>query len=181
MQKPKAAPVPVIPDIEQMDIRVGKIVEVWKHPESEKLYCEKIDIGNGEIREIASGLQKFVPMDVMQDALVVVICNLKAKKLGGFPSHGMVLCAEIRVDGVASAVELLSPPEGSVVGDPITFEGQGRTPPAELPAKTEKNPWFRVQPNFKVDGNGFAKWNDSKWTTSKGDCCAKTIRNGEIH
>jgi tRNA-binding EMAP/Myf-like protein len=47
----------VIPDIEQMDMRVGKIMECWKHPDSQKLYCEKIDIGNGEIREIASGLQ----------------------------------------------------------------------------------------------------------------------------
>ena len=57
MQKPKPAAAPVVPDIAQMDIRVGKIVEVWKHPESDKLYCEKIDIGNGEIRQIASGLQ----------------------------------------------------------------------------------------------------------------------------
>jgi len=40
-----------------MDIRIGKIVNVWKHPESEKLWCEEIDIGNGEIRKIASGLQ----------------------------------------------------------------------------------------------------------------------------
>jgi aminoacyl tRNA synthase complex-interacting multifunctional protein 1 len=39
-----------------MDIRVGKIVKVWKHPESEKLYCEEVDMGNGEIRKIASGL-----------------------------------------------------------------------------------------------------------------------------
>jgi tRNA-binding EMAP/Myf-like protein len=38
-----------------MDIRVGKITKVWKHPDSEKLYCEEIDIG-GETRSIASGL-----------------------------------------------------------------------------------------------------------------------------
>jgi tRNA-binding EMAP/Myf-like protein len=39
-----------------MDIRVGKIVHVEKNPNSDKLYNEKVDIGNGEIREIASGL-----------------------------------------------------------------------------------------------------------------------------
>jgi len=39
-----------------MDIRVGKIVGVVKNPKSEKLYNELVDIGNGEIREIASGL-----------------------------------------------------------------------------------------------------------------------------
>jgi tRNA-binding EMAP/Myf-like protein len=39
-----------------MDIRVGKITKVWKHPDSDKLWCEEIDIGGGEIRQIASGL-----------------------------------------------------------------------------------------------------------------------------
>ena len=60
-----------------MDIRVGKITKVWKHPDSEKLYCEEIDIGGGEIRKIASGLQAFVSLERMTDSLVVVICNLK--------------------------------------------------------------------------------------------------------
>ena len=39
-----------------MDFRVGKIVGVEVNPNSDKLYNEKIDVGNGEIREIASGL-----------------------------------------------------------------------------------------------------------------------------
>lgn len=47
------------PDLEEfmkLDIRVGQLKEVWIHPESDKLYCEKIDCGESEIREIASGL-----------------------------------------------------------------------------------------------------------------------------
>ena len=47
------------------DIRVGKIVWVEVNPNSEKLYNEKVDIGNGEIRDIASGLQKFMTLDQM--------------------------------------------------------------------------------------------------------------------
>ena len=39
-----------------LDIRVGKFVEVWTHPNSDYLYCEKIDIGEPEPRTIASGL-----------------------------------------------------------------------------------------------------------------------------
>jgi tRNA-binding EMAP/Myf-like protein len=31
------------------DLRVGKILTAAKHPESEKLYIESIDMGNGEI------------------------------------------------------------------------------------------------------------------------------------
>lgn len=85
-------------------------MKVWNHESSDKLYCEQIDIGNGEIRNIGSGLRQFVPIEKMQDALVVVICNLKERKLGGFPSHGMVLCAKTPD---MSLVELLQVPEGA--------------------------------------------------------------------
>jgi tRNA-binding EMAP/Myf-like protein len=33
-----------------MDIRVGKMLEVTVHPESDKLYVEKIDLGEAEPR-----------------------------------------------------------------------------------------------------------------------------------
>ena len=162
-----------------MDLRVGKIVEVWKHPESAKLYCEKIDIGGGEIRSIASGLQEFVPIEQMQDALVVVICNLRQKKLAGYPSHGMVLCAETPDK---SAVELLKPPAGSQAGDLITFADQERDPPEALHKDDKKNPWFRVQPALNIDAEGVAKWNEFAMETEKGQCrAAGNIRNGVIH
>ena len=66
-------------------------MECWKHPESEKLYCEKIDVC-GEIREIASGLQQLVPIEEMSGK-VVVMANLKPRPLGGFMSNGMLVCA----------------------------------------------------------------------------------------
>lgn len=47
-EKAEAA-VPTEEDFQKVDIRVGRIVECWKHPESENLYCEKIDIGT-EVR-----------------------------------------------------------------------------------------------------------------------------------
>ena len=87
--------------------------------------------------------------------MVVVLCNLKEKKLAGFPSHGMVLCGETPDK---SAVELLTPPAGCVPGDLITIDGQGRSPPEQLPPKDDKNPWFKVQPDLNVDANGVAKW-----------------------
>ena len=46
----------------------------------------------------------------MQNALCVVLCNLKARPLAGWNSHGMVLCAETPA---RDEVELLVPPEGS--------------------------------------------------------------------
>jgi tRNA-binding EMAP/Myf-like protein len=45
------------------DLRVGKIVECEKHPDSDKLYIEKIDLGEGRIRTIGSGLQMHCTME----------------------------------------------------------------------------------------------------------------------
>ena len=43
-------------DLSLLDLRVGKVVKVYPNPQSDKLYNEEVDIGNGEVRNIASGL-----------------------------------------------------------------------------------------------------------------------------
>lgn len=42
-------------------IVVGRIVKAWQHPDSEKLWCEEIDVGEAAPRQIASGLRQFYP------------------------------------------------------------------------------------------------------------------------
>lgn len=164
-----------------MDMRVGKIVECEKCPDSEKLYLEKIDIGGGEIREIGSGLQKNYTLEEMRGAMVVVICNLKPKKLAGIPSHGMVLCAQFEDKSV---IEFLNPPEGSQPGDLITFEGYERKPVEQLPAK--KNPWDNVAKCLVVDDNMVGCYKDPEtgksvpFKTEKGICKAKKVKNGVV-
>jgi tRNA-binding EMAP/Myf-like protein len=75
--------------ISECDLRVGKIVEVWKHPGSDKLYCEKIDMGEATgPREIASGLVPYFTLEQMQNRRVVVVANLKPRPLAGFMSNG---------------------------------------------------------------------------------------------
>jgi methionine--tRNA ligase beta chain len=95
-----------------LDLRVGKILSVEKHPEADTLYVESIDVGEGEPRTIVSGLVNFVPQEEMQDREVVVICNLKARSMRGIKSHGMVLCAS---DEGHENVEPLIPPPGCQV------------------------------------------------------------------
>lgn len=79
----------------RLDIRVGRIVDVSRHPDADALYVEKIDLGENEPRTIVSGLVNFVPIEEMQNRLVVVLCNLKAAKMRGIESQGMVLCASV--------------------------------------------------------------------------------------
>ena len=73
-------------DVALLDIRVGKIIKIWKHATRENLYCENVDMGNGEIRTIASGLVDFVPMEELDQSLCLVLANLKARKIESFES-----------------------------------------------------------------------------------------------
>lgn len=80
----------------RLDIRVGKIVEVKKHPDADSLYIEKIDLGEPSgPRTIVSGLVNFVPLNEMENRMVVILANLKPATLRGISSHGMVLCASV--------------------------------------------------------------------------------------
>lgn len=51
--------------------------------------------GEEQPRTVVSGLVNFVPIEEMQDRLVVVLCNLKPAKMRGIESSGMVLCASV--------------------------------------------------------------------------------------
>ena len=115
----------------------------------------------------------------MQNAMVVVLCNLKPRTIENYVSQGMVLCAQTD-DG--SKIEFLSPPEGSQPGDIVTFEGYERKPLDVLPAK--KSPWDDVKAGFIVDGNiGCYKDPTGKnlaFTTTHGVCKAATVANGKV-
>eukprot|EP00520_Triparma_pacifica_P006262 CAMPEP_0118671560 /NCGR_PEP_ID=MMETSP0785-20121206/22068_1 /TAXON_ID=91992 /ORGANISM="Bolidomonas pacifica, Strain CCMP 1866" /LENGTH=827 /DNA_ID=CAMNT_0006566455 /DNA_START=102 /DNA_END=2582 /DNA_ORIENTATION=- len=104
------------PPFSALDIRVGLVKKVWKHEESEKLFCEEVDVGEDEPRMIASGLQGFVNEEDFEGRKVLVVCNLKERKLAGFPSHGMVLCASNEEHDVVKFVDV---PVGAEVGERV--------------------------------------------------------------
>lgn len=161
--------------ITQLDIKIGRITKVWKHPDSEKLYCEEIDVGEEKPRQIASGLQQFIPIENMENAMVVVLANLKAKKLAGFLSQGMVLTAG---NAEHTVIELLVPPEGSQPGDKVTIKGFDRNPPEVLNPK--KMIFEAVAGDLRVDENGIAKFKDAEFVTEKGVVVSTGIRDGKI-
>ena len=156
-------------------LELEKITKVWKHPDSEKLYWEEIDTGDEKPRQIASGLQQFIPIEQMENALVLVLTNLKPKKLAGFESQGMVLTAGNHDHTV---IELLVPPEGSKPGDKVTIKGFNRDPPDVLNPK--KGIFEAVAGDLRVDENGIAKFKDAEFITDKGIVVSTGIRNGKI-
>ena len=160
----------------QLDWRVGKIVSVEKHPDSTKLYKEKIDIG-GEIRDIASGLQEHVTLEEMQDRHVVVFCNLKAKSLAGFMSHGMIVCAS---NADHSKIELLIPPEGTKPGDPVVLEGVDRTPAAELNLSKKNNPWSKIEKQLTTNDDLVLVLDGKELKVGGGVIKSKTLKGATI-
>jgi methionine--tRNA ligase beta chain len=92
--KKKNAPAESQPLFTKLDLRVGKIVKVWEHPDSEKLWCEEIDVGEEKPRQIVSGLRAWYTKEQMLGKRLIAVCNLKTAKLGGVPSAGMVMCAQ---------------------------------------------------------------------------------------
>jgi methionyl-tRNA synthetase len=92
--KPKAAEsaVPAKSFGETLDLRVAKIVKIERHPNAEKLYIETLDIA-GEERVIVSGLVPFYKEEELLGKHIIVAYNLKAAKLRGMESKGMLLAA----------------------------------------------------------------------------------------
>jgi aminoacyl tRNA synthase complex-interacting multifunctional protein 1 len=159
------------------DIRVGKIIEVWEHEESDKLWCEKVDLGEAQPRQILSGLRKFYAKGEMQDRMVLVLCNLKKRNLVGVSSHGMVLCAS---NADHTAVEFVIPPDGAKVGERVTFEGYDGDAVAENPF-AKKKLLEKLAPDLKTDDNGTVVWKGSKSVTSAGPCVAsKGMKNAQV-
>jgi len=79
-------------DFTKIDLRVAKILEAEAVPKSSKLLKLKIDIG--EERTIVAGIGKdYNPADLIGKK-VVIVANLKAAKLMGVESHGMILATD---------------------------------------------------------------------------------------
>lgn len=162
---------PDVPGISRVNFLVGLITEAKMHPDADSLYVETIDVGEDEPRTVISGLAKHVPLEQMQNRLIVLCANLKPRKMRGILSQGMVMCAS--GDG---KVEPIAPPADSKPGDAITFEGFERVPDAVLPPK--KKIYEGVAPELKTNDQGVATYKGIPFVVAgKGECKAEGMAN----
>ncbi|KAL6650502.1 hypothetical protein ACP70R_009427 [Stipagrostis hirtigluma subsp. patula] len=120
-----------------LDIRVGRVVKAWRHPEADTLYVEEVDVGEEQPRTICSGLVNFLPLEQLQDSNVIVLANLKPRNMRGIKSNGMLMAAS---DAAHENVELLTPPEGSVPGERVWFGSEDEKDRQSEPASPNQNP-----------------------------------------
>ncbi|CAK1555153.1 unnamed protein product [Leptosia nina] len=161
-------------DVRKLDFRIGKIIEINKHPDADSLYIEKIDCGEENPRTVVSGLVNHVPIEEMRDRIVMVLCNLKPAKMRGITSEAMVMCASS-----PDKVEVLIPPASAVPGDLVSCDGYPREPEPQLNPK--KKIFETCAPDLKTDDNKVACYKGSPLLVAgKGPVVAATLHGVSV-
>ncbi len=84
-----------IDDFAKVDIRVGQVLTAEKIKKSRKLLRLQVDIGETEPRNILAGIaEAYAPEDLV-GRKVAVVANLKARKMMGQISWGMIIAASL--------------------------------------------------------------------------------------
>jgi methionyl-tRNA synthetase len=167
-QKQQQSSGPTDINISCLDIRVGVITKAWEHPEADKLFCEEIDVGEESgPRQIASGLRDHYKVENLEGQRVLVLCNLKSRKLVGFPSHGMVLCASAN-----DKTEFVVPPSDAKIGERIIVEAFPGEPATENQVGKKKM-LEAILPDLKTNHDGVACYKGIPLMTTAGKCVAQ--------
>ncbi len=144
-----------------LDLEVGEILSVEKHPNAEKLYVEQIKLSDG-VRQIVSGVAQYYLPEELVGKKVIVVKNLKSADLRGVQSAGMILAAEGREhepkkNGKGGALEIdvleVLFADKSKVGEKIALVGQNSSPKAILTIKEIEKIKIEVI-NFEVISEG---------------------------
>lgn len=106
-------------DIKQfakLDLRIAKIVECTEVEGSNKLLKLMLDVGEGRLRQVFSGIKSdYSPAD-LTGKLTVLVANLAPRKMRFGVSEGMVLAASHADTKVDSGVYILEPWPGAQPG-----------------------------------------------------------------
>ena len=164
-------------DVSRLDLVVGKLVKVWRHPNADSLYCEEIDLGSEKgIRKVVSGLVGKVDLEAMVGSNIVVVSNMKPSKMRGIESQAMVLAAFDKND--PSKTEMVTPPEGSAAGDKIFVKGYEDEPDEQL--NPRKKVFEQVQPNFSTSADCVVTYSGVPLQTSKGNCTVPSLKDAGV-
>ncbi|MGT2893876.1 methionine--tRNA ligase [Streptococcus downei] len=104
-------------DFGKVEIRVAEVKEVAKVEGSDKLLRFRLDAGDGEDRQILSGIAKFYPNEQeLVGKKLQIVANLKPRKMmKKYVSQGMILSAEHEGKLTLLTVDE-SVPNGSIIG-----------------------------------------------------------------
>ncbi len=99
----------------KVDLRIGRIVKCTKVEKSKKLLQLSVDLGEGRLRNIFSGIAMYYKPEDLEGKLTVVVANLAPRKMTFGVSEGMLLSASDASDKPAG-LYILEPVEGAKPG-----------------------------------------------------------------
>jgi methionyl-tRNA synthetase len=88
-----------IDDFAKVDLRVGQVLSAERIPKADKLLLMKVDIGEEQPRQILAGIAQYYEPEKLIGRKVVIVANLKPRKLRGLESQGMVVAASYGEEG----------------------------------------------------------------------------------
>ncbi len=92
----------------RIDLRVGFVKEAERVKGSKRLLKLIVDLGELGERQIIAGLGEWYTPDDIKNKYIVVVANLKPKRIFGLVSQGMLLAADVP-DGAPVLVTVEKP------------------------------------------------------------------------
>lgn len=88
-----------IEDFIKVELRVGEILEAERIPKSDKLLRFMVDVGEENPRQILAGIAEYYEPETLIGKKIIVVANLKPRKLRGLESNGMICAASVGEEG----------------------------------------------------------------------------------
>lgn len=98
----------------EIEIRIGTVTKAERVPDSDKLLRLQVDLGEGQTRQILSGIAAFLAPEELVGRQFPFVANLEPRIIRGLVSNGMLLGV-----GEGETFALLTPSKTVQVGSRI--------------------------------------------------------------
>jgi len=105
-----------IDDFVKIDLRVAQIVDCALVEGSDKLLRLTLDVGEGRLRNVFSGIKSAYQPEQLKGKLTVLVANLAPRKMKFGVSEGMVLAASAKDENADPGLYILEPWPGAKPG-----------------------------------------------------------------
>ena len=121
VEQPPPGGEPIAPEIKvddfaKIDLRIAKIVECARVEGSTKLLRLTLDVGEGKLRNVFSGIQSAYQPEQLVGKFTVMVANLAPRKMKFGLSEGMVLAASDAHESADPGLYILEPWPGAKAG-----------------------------------------------------------------
>ena len=96
-----------IDDFLKVELRVGEIKVAERVPKADKLLRFEVDLGEAQPRQILAGLAEYYEPEKLIGRKVVVVANLKPRKMRGLESQGMICAASLNEEDTPAIATFL--------------------------------------------------------------------------